>query len=138
MTNPTFSPQDLKALVIEVMKETMAGKAMPNPFMADAKAGKRDQIEALTIKAFRRAGFGDAVVPRVDVMTYNKWLEAGFKVRTGEKAIKVKQFRLFHKSQVEAVEPAEKPTPKAATPKASKVTPIKPAKGKGDQPALGL
>jgi hypothetical protein len=136
MTNPTFSPQDLKALIIEVMKETMAAKAATNPFLADAKTGKKDQIEALTVKAFRRAGFGD-VVPRVDVMTYRKWLEAGFKVKTGEKAVKVKQFRLFHKSQVEPVEAAQ-PTPKAATPKVSKVTPIKPAKGKGDRPALGL
>jgi hypothetical protein len=134
MANPTLTPDALRQMIAEVIQSMAV--TLPNPFaVADTKTGKKDQIEALTIRAFKKAGFGSDVVPRVDVMTYNKWLEAGFKVKTGEKAVKVKQFRLFHKSQVEPVEAAQ-PTPKAATPK---VTPLKPAKGKGaDQPTLAV
>jgi hypothetical protein len=134
MTNPTLTPEALRQMITEVMQSMAV--TLPNPFTANAKTGKKDQIEALTIRAFKRAGFGE-VVPRVDVMTYNKWLEAGFKVKTGEKAVKVKQFRLFHKTQVEPVEPATQPAPKVAEAKAAKVTPIKP-KGKGDQPSLAI
>jgi len=43
------------------------------------------------------------VTPRQDVMTYNKWLASGHKVKPAERATRVKQFRLLHR-QVEAVE----------------------------------
>src|SRR5947209_2382250 len=53
------------------------------------------QMDQLVIKAFRRAGFADAQ-PRLNIMTYRRWLEQGRKVKAGEKSIAVKQFRLFH------------------------------------------
>ena len=62
--------------------------------------------------------------PREDVMTYNKWLASGHKVRTGERATKVKQFRLFHKSQVEYVGIP----PKESAPSEAEVTAVKEAK----------
>jgi hypothetical protein len=34
-------------------------------------------------------------------MTYRKWLEAGFRVKSGERSVHVKQFRLFCRKQVE-------------------------------------
>jgi len=49
------------------------------------------------------------VTPRQDVMTFNKWLAAGFKVRTGANVIKVKQLRWFHRSQVDVFGPRPKP-----------------------------
>ncbi|NOJ44915.1 hypothetical protein [Bradyrhizobium archetypum] len=57
-------------------------------------------------------------------------------MKPGEKATKIKQFRLFHKSQVEWVgQPAKEPAPteaEVATIKAAKAaTQNKPAKGRG-------
>jgi hypothetical protein len=40
------------------------------------------------------------VTPHQDVMTFNKWFAAGFKVRTGANVIKVKQLRWSDRSQV--------------------------------------
>jgi hypothetical protein len=135
----TLTPDALRQMILEVTSQAvadLASKSLPNPFVkADAKSDKQ-KIEVLVVKAFRRCGYGD-VVPRADVMTYRKWLESGYRVKPGEKAVKVKQFRLFHKSQVEPVE-AVQPMPKVAEPKASKVTQLKPAKGKSDQPSLGV
>jgi hypothetical protein len=91
-------------------------------------------------RAFKKAGYGE-VKPRDDVRTYGKWAEAGFKVKTGERATKVKQFRLFHRSQCEwiglpskAEQQAEADAPVAAH--AAAATAAKPSlvqrlKGKG-------
>ena len=49
------------------------------------------------------------MTPRQDVMTFNKWLAAGFKVRTGANVIKVKQLRWFHRSQVDVFGRRRKP-----------------------------
>jgi hypothetical protein len=63
-------------------------------------------MNALTVKAFRRAGYDD-VQPRVNVKTYGLWAEAGRKVKEGEKSIKVKSLRLFHINQTEALSKQE-------------------------------
>ena len=89
-------------------------------------------MDQLVIKLFRKAGFSD-VQPRINVMTYNRWITLGFKVRAGEKSIKVKQFRLFHKSQVDAIAPEQS----AAQP-ATNVKRLKPPKGKGASGELPL
>ena len=49
---------------------------------------------------FAAAGIAD-VKPRVNVLTYNKWIAAGRLVRKGEKAVKVGPFALFHVSQTD-------------------------------------
>ena len=77
----------------------------------------------MVVKAFKRAGFGE-VTPRQDVMTYNKWLASGHKVKPGERATRVKQFRLFHKTQVEFVGIP----PKEAAPSEAEVSAVKEAK----------
>lgn len=58
-------------------------------------------------RAFKRAGFGE-VKPRIDTKTYNLWIADGFEVKPGEHAVRVKQLRLFHRSQVEAISPQER------------------------------
>jgi hypothetical protein len=131
---PTLTPDALKAIIAEVM-QSMAVK-MPNPFMDN---GKKDQIETLTVRAFKRAGFGE-VTPRVDVKTFNKWVAEGLRPKEGEKAIRVKQFRLFHKSQVRPLTKDELAARDAKQPAPASVVPLKPAKGKGkgkgsDQPS---
>ena len=56
--------------------------------------------DAECIKVFEKAGFKD-VKPRVNVLTYNKWIEKGRKVKKGEKSHRVNGFSLFHEAQTE-------------------------------------
>lgn len=80
-----------------------AGKgSVPKTTILDGRTEASLKLDILVVKAFKRAGYGE-VTPRQDVMTYNKWLASGWKVKSGEKAVKCRQFRLFHKSQVEFV-----------------------------------
>jgi hypothetical protein len=107
---PTFSLEALNKIVGEqVLQALAAQRAEFEASVLAANKAAKDKIDydSLAIKAFRKAGFGE-VKPRTDVLTYNKWLEAGFRVKPGEHAIKVRQLRLFHRSQVEAITAAEK------------------------------
>jgi len=82
---------------------------------------RKAALDAATVLAFSKAGFG-TVTPRVDVLTYGKpamgdkpatgWIAKGRKVKTGQKAVKVKApgmhsgIPLFHVSQTSEIEPA--------------------------------
>jgi uncharacterized protein (DUF4415 family) len=150
MTKPnemTFTPAALKQVLDAAIAEAVAaalGKAasVPKNTLVDGKTEASLKIDILVVKAFKRAGFGE-VQPRIDVMTYNKWLASGHKVKPGERATKVKQFRLFHRSQVEAValpSKAEQQAQADAAVAAHAATPAKPTlvqrlKGKGSNPA---
>jgi hypothetical protein len=68
---------------------------------------ERVDNEALAIKAFRKVGYGQTV-SRIDVKSHRLWLEEDPRVKPGERAIGVKQSRLFHRSQVEVMTEAEK------------------------------
>jgi hypothetical protein len=77
---------------------------------------------------FTKKGFKD-VQPGVTILTYNKWLEAGFRVKVGEHALKINNLRLFHKSQVEPMTATEKKAAIAklhekAAKRSAKVVPI--------------
>jgi hypothetical protein len=90
---------------------------------------ERADYEALAIKAFRKVGYGQTV-SRIDVKSYRLWLEEDPRVKPGEHAIGVKQSRLFHRSQVEAMTEAEKKEAQAklaakTADKLPKVSPIK-------------
>jgi hypothetical protein len=72
---------------------------------------ERKAIFADAVKAaFAEAGYGD-VIPNEDVLSYGKWEERGFRVRKGEKAVRVKDklhrrgkgLPLFHHTQVEKI-----------------------------------
>lgn len=106
--------QSIITAVINVMQAAPAAKkaakseGKPLPLAqsqsgVDAKTDRSLKAAAATIRAFKKAGYGD-VTPRVDVMTYNRWLAAGRKVIPGQKSIKVGTLRLFHISQTEPVE----------------------------------
>jgi hypothetical protein len=43
------------------------------------------------------------------VKTYDLWIAAGYRVKPGEHAVKVKNLRLFHSSQVEKIDAKSKP-----------------------------
>lgn len=68
----------------------------------EEKAARMAANDAECIKVFTKAGYKD-VKPRVNVLTYNKWLEAGRKVKEGEKSHKVNKFSLFHIDQTDAL-----------------------------------
>lgn len=97
----TLTQDALKALMAQVRAEALAERE------ATAKGDTAAQMEAATVRAFKRAGFSE-VKPRENVLTYNKWIEQGRKVKEGEKCTKVKNLRLFHISQTEPLAAKEK------------------------------
>jgi len=66
------------------------------------KATFMAQNDAKCVTAFEKAGHKD-VKPRVNVLTYNKWVEQGRMVRKGEKSVKVGPFALFHIDQTDLI-----------------------------------
>lgn len=58
--------------------------------------------DAEAIAQFTAAGYAD-VQPRVNVLTYDKWIANGRMVRKGEKSTQVGPFRLFHISQTDSL-----------------------------------
>ena len=107
----TVSKSDLAAMIAKAVALAMQDKPSASMqlrvkpvanTLVDGKTERQLKTDVAVCKAFKKAGFG-SVVPRVDCMTYNRWMANGFKVKAGEKSVKVAQFRLFHKSQVEFV-----------------------------------
>jgi hypothetical protein len=98
--NVTFSPEQLQAVIAQAIAEHEAKKA------EQAKTDTTADMDKACIRAFTKLGFKD-VQPRVNVLTYNRWIEAGRKVRQGEGSVKVKNLRLFHVSQTDALNPVE-------------------------------
>jgi hypothetical protein len=98
---PTLTPQALTALLAEVaaLKAQLASAAEAKASTINDKSSTSAQNELAVIKAFKARGFG-VVTPRVDVLTFNRWVAKGFRPIVGSKSIKVKNLRLFHKSQV--------------------------------------
>jgi len=124
-THPvTFNPEPLKAVLDQAVAAALAKHdAKSKPTIAANSNSKAPQnaaqMDQRVVKAFRRAGFTDAQ-PRLNVLTYRKWLEQGYRVKPGEKSVKVAQFRLFHASQTQPFNPSTERT----------VVPLKPKKGK--------
>jgi hypothetical protein len=137
----TFTPEALKAVLDAAIADAVTlalGKAAKAPAntLVDGKTENQLKIDIAVVRAFKRAGINDAK-PRENVMTYNKWMAEGFKVKPGEKAVKVKQFRLFHKSQVEFVGiPPKEKAPAEATVAEFKATKRKRKPNGADQPSL--
>src|SRR5262249_54748653 len=108
MANPSLTPNALRSLILEVVSEVLASK--PASARSVSKPKAKIDCDALCIKAFAKAGFGQ-VKPRIDTKTYNLWIADGLRVKPGEKSIKCGSLRLFHKSQCEPIQP--EPAPKA-------------------------
>ena len=87
-------------------RKTKKAKGRGAAKLTDAeKAGYMAANDAACVKAFHEKGYDD-VQPRVNVMTYNKFIEAGLRVRKGEKSTKVGPFALFHVSQCSPIDAA--------------------------------
>jgi hypothetical protein len=95
---PTFSLEALKAIIATPEAKALLAEMQGKPAAQD--------IDRLTIQAFKRKGFTD-IRPRENVLTYAKWVEKGFKVKPGTKAVRIKSLRLFHETQVEPISKAE-------------------------------
>lgn len=108
---PTFSLEELQKLIAEGVAAAMAtekitkkarGKPGAKPKTDEEKAKARAKTDVEAVKVFEKAGYKD-VQPRVNVRTYQKWLEAGRRVRKGEKSTKVGSFPLFHIDQTDEI-----------------------------------
>ncbi len=108
----TLTPEVVAKIVAAEVAKALAAQQADRQETAvkaakDGKSERSIQNEVLAVRAFKKAGFKDAV-PHKTVMTYNRWLANGRKVREGEKSIKVKNLRLFHISQTDVISAAEK------------------------------
>jgi hypothetical protein len=91
---PTFDLNDpaLQAIIAQAVAVAMAAKE------ADRKAGDNSKVDQQIIKAFQAKGFKDVVLydrtkalaqqPDVTVLTFQKWMEVGRKVKEGEHSLK--------------------------------------------------
>jgi hypothetical protein len=105
----TFTLEAVKKIVAESLAKQRAEflQAMAEQQQAAkpgkmAIAGKTERAianEIAAVRAFHRAGFKDAK-PHVNILTFNKWAEKGYRPIEGSKSLKVKNLRLFHISQV--------------------------------------
>jgi hypothetical protein len=111
----TFSPEMLaqivneltesRRLIAELMADKAKAAAMPATPAKTAKvsvAGKTEKViknELDAIRAFKKIGISN-VQPKVNVLTFNKWLERGFRPLEGSKAVRVANLRLWHETQV--------------------------------------
>lgn len=119
MTTVNVTPEMLAKLVADAVAAAMAGKA--DERKANGKAKSQDEKikrDVAIAKAFEKAGHKNIVLfdttktlaaqlSDVTILTYNKWIEIGRKVKTGEHSVKVKGYhiRLFHKDQTEVMSP---------------------------------
>jgi hypothetical protein len=92
------------ALALAAQKTTKAKGAKPGrkPLTDEQKDANRAKTDKATVENFKAKGYKD-VQPRVNVMTYNKWIENGRRVKKGEKATVCGSFALFIVDQTEPI-----------------------------------
>lgn len=105
----TFSLEKMQEIVAAaVAKATAETKAAVLAEMKAAKtptewANGKSEISAkndlAVLRACKKAGFKD-VQPRVNVLTFRKWVEKGYRPKEGSSALKINNLRLWHVSQV--------------------------------------
>jgi hypothetical protein len=110
----TFTPEALQAVIAEAVAQAMAKQKAEAvavmPAIGNGRSSDRSmQNEIAVVKAFKKAGFGH-VKPHDDVKTFNRWVAAGYRPIEGSKSLKIKNLRLFHKSQVRPISQEERQT----------------------------
>jgi hypothetical protein len=129
----SFTPEALQAVIAQAVALALAGQKTASKAAAkDGQSVRSMKNHMQTIKAFKRAGFGD-VVPHQNVLTFQRWMAKGYRPVEGCKSLKIANLRLFHVSQVRALTVEEKAAMAAQTDaanerqrafEASKVVPI--------------
>jgi len=103
-----MSKEELVALIAAAVaaakptKKAKGEKPGRKPLTDEQKQANRDKTDQATLANFKAKGYTD-VQPRINVMTYNKWIENGRRVKKGEKATICGSFALFHVEQTEAI-----------------------------------
>lgn len=92
------------AALAQVMGLMPASAKVSRKTKATAKAvrGKFDAQAAID-RAVKAKGLTKPGIANENVLTYGKWEAKGFRVKTGQKALKVGTLRLFHEEQVEPI-----------------------------------
>lgn len=86
-----------KSLKANTRRKGKKGKGREK--LTDAeKAVYAAKNDTACVEAFTKAGYAD-VQPRVNVLTYDKWVAQGRRVIKGQKGVVVGPFRLFHVTQ---------------------------------------
>jgi hypothetical protein len=107
--NPTLTPEALKEIIDQAVKEALAAREIQEN--SKAKADTRSKI----VSAFVRAGFKNPIPfdpskplsaqTDVNLLRYGKWaLDMGTKVKTGQKALRINGYH----DQTEVMSPAER------------------------------
>jgi hypothetical protein len=109
----TFSPELLSKILNELTetKKQLTGlmaerQAKPSVSTGD-KINLSDKNDKDCIRIFKKAGFKEPLTPRVNILTFRKWVENGYRPVEKSKALKVNNLRLWHVSQVRPLTKAE-------------------------------
>jgi hypothetical protein len=97
----TFDVNDpaFQAIVAQAVAVRLAAIEAEKPKMAIAgKSEASIKNDLAAVRAFKKAGFG-VLVPHKNIMTFNRWVELGFRPVEGSKSVKVGNLRLFCKAQ---------------------------------------
>lgn len=90
------------AAVATKPKKAKGEKTVRKPMTEEQKAERRSKVDEATLVSFTAKGYKD-VQPRINVMTYDKWIENGRRVRKGEKSVKCGSWPLFHLDQTDPI-----------------------------------
>jgi hypothetical protein len=102
----TFNLEDVNKIVGEALDRQRAEMQAAKP-VTNGKSQASMANEIAVVRAFKKAGFGN-VTPHVDVKTFNRWMMDGLRPVEGSKSVRVKNLRLFHRSQVRPLTAEEK------------------------------
>lgn len=102
---PSLTPEALASLIgqlttqgEEIKRLQAALTSKPEKAAANGKSEQSTKNDLAAIRAFKKAGYG-TLVPHKDIMTFNKWVELGFRPSEGSHSLKVGNLRLFCKAQ---------------------------------------
>ena len=104
LTTPEFLAQ--LATLVQNMNANGHKKPKKTKASPEERAARIAANDAECVRVFTEAGYTD-VQPRVNVLTYNRWLAVGRKVKEGEQGLAVAKFTLFHALQTEPITPAD-------------------------------
>lgn len=88
-------------------KKAKKAKGQPRQKLTDEQKAANAKVNATVAeKLFQDAGYENCVAHET-IRTYDKWIEAGRRVKKGQKALRTpKGMALFHLDQTDAIAPA--------------------------------
>lgn len=117
MANITLDQDQLNTLIAQAVTAAL-GQASVKSTSSD-RTERQVRTDTAIVRAFKKLGYKDSQIKLIDrldpasektatILTYNRWIAQGRKVKTGERAVKVKNLRFFHKDQTEALSAEDK------------------------------